>query len=151
MLLAFNAGVKGTTLGFDNTLFGFANSVWGYLALTVIIIISAAVSSRMTSKIFDVSFDVFKNGAKYNRYADYYKLEYLSDDKSAKDVRLYAQKNLILDEVLDKCYIPFAEGDKREKDASSKNNGIMLLLSALTRSEERRVGKECRSRWSPYH
>ena len=25
------------------------------------------------------------------------------------------------------------------------------LLSLLTRSEERRVGKECRSRWSPYH
>ena len=23
--------------------------------------------------------------------------------------------------------------------------------SRLTRSEERRVGKECRSRWSPYH
>ena len=22
---------------------------------------------------------------------------------------------------------------------------------ALARSEERRVGKECRSRWSPYH
>jgi len=33
---------------------------------------------------------------------------------------------------LGKCYIPFAKGDKREKDASSKNNGIMLLLSALT-------------------
>ena len=24
-------------------------------------------------------------------------------------------------------------------------------LVATTRSEERRVGKECRSRWSPYH
>ena len=24
-------------------------------------------------------------------------------------------------------------------------------LTSLTRSEERRVGKECRSRWSPYH
>ena len=24
-------------------------------------------------------------------------------------------------------------------------------ICALTRSEERRVGKECRSRWSPYH
>ena len=23
--------------------------------------------------------------------------------------------------------------------------------TAFTRSEERRVGKECRSRWSPYH
>ena len=27
----------------------------------------------------------------------------------------------------------------------------MLLLLWQTRSEERRVGKECRSRWSPYH
>src|SRR2546430_9104350 len=25
------------------------------------------------------------------------------------------------------------------------------LLAPLERSEERRVGKECRSRWSPYH
>ena len=24
-------------------------------------------------------------------------------------------------------------------------------MNLLTRSEERRVGKECRSRWSPYH
>ena len=24
-------------------------------------------------------------------------------------------------------------------------------LSKISRSEERRVGKECRSRWSPYH
>ena len=29
--------------------------------------------------------------------------------------------------------------------------GIYLLLRANVRSEERRVGKECRSRWSPYH
>ena len=26
-----------------------------------------------------------------------------------------------------------------------------LTLSYFIRSEERRVGKECRSRWSPYH
>ena len=25
------------------------------------------------------------------------------------------------------------------------------ILTASVRSEERRVGKECRSRWSPYH
>ena len=28
--------------------------------------------------------------------------------------------------------------------------GVVLLMFN-TRSEERRVGKECRSRWSPYH
>ena len=27
----------------------------------------------------------------------------------------------------------------------------MLLAVLVLRSEERRVGKECRSRWSPYH
>ena len=37
------------------------------------------------------------------------------------------------------------------------NVGIVLFskrckyLKSLYRSEERRVGKECRSRWSPYH
>src|SRR2546427_11934770 len=29
--------------------------------------------------------------------------------------------------------------------------GIVGLLHDFDRSEERRVGKECRSRWSPYH
>ena len=30
--------------------------------------------------------------------------------------------------------------------------GLYLLCAVLFfRSEERRVGKECRSRWSPYH
>ena len=29
--------------------------------------------------------------------------------------------------------------------------GFDCTADSLTRSEERRVGKECRSRWSPYH
>ena len=28
---------------------------------------------------------------------------------------------------------------------------FMFFVVVFTRSEERRVGKECRSRWSPYH
>src|SRR2546422_11742706 len=28
---------------------------------------------------------------------------------------------------------------------------VVILTSSKERSEERRVGKECRSRWSPYH
>ena len=36
---------------------------------------------------------------------------------------------------------------------SPDNRFRFLLVKApdVTRSEERRVGKECRSRWSPYH
>src|SRR5256884_9291965 len=42
-----------------------------------------------------------------------------------------------------------------ERMACDKNRGTRSrpapLLPVLIRSEERRVGKECRSRWSPYH
>ena len=36
------------------------------------------------------------------------------------------------------------------KFITSLGNAGMIWI-AITRSEERRVGKECRSRWSPYH
>ena len=38
---------------------------------------------------------------------------------------------------------------KGEIEAKIKANGVEKFT--LDRSEERRVGKECRSRWSPYH
>ena len=31
------------------------------------------------------------------------------------------------------------------------NNAVKECIDKFSRSEERRVGKECRSRWSPYH
>ena len=32
-----------------------------------------------------------------------------------------------------------------------KKEFLPVIISLVERSEERRVGKECRSRWSPYH
>ena len=32
-----------------------------------------------------------------------------------------------------------------------KRKAVIVIIFVVTRSEERRVGKECRSRWSPYH
>ena len=52
-------------------------------------------------------------------------------------------------EDVDESVLSYAEvkalciGDPRIKEK--------MELDVLTRSEERRVGKECRSRWSPYH
>ena len=36
-------------------------------------------------------------------------------------------------------------------DRNLMNSAQVLAQSPQVRSEERRVGKECRSRWSPYH
>ena len=53
-----------------------------------------------------------------------------------------------------KKFIPNLDEDKLEFVYNVKkdyNAGLISLKDATTRSEERRVGKECRSRWSPYH
>ena len=42
--------------------------------------------------------------------------------------------------------------DKDDKDEAKRlENAGTVIDEILNRSEERRVGKECRSRWSPYH
>src|SRR2546421_7173647 len=43
-----------------------------------------------------------------------------------------------------------ANGDQIQR-YTEEINRIKQLLTKSERSEERRVGKECRSRWSPYH
>ena len=53
----------------------------------------------------------------------------------------------------------YREGGVWKTIASSSASGVQKVLVGLSavgirgisRSEERRVGKECRSRWSPYH
>ena len=43
-----------------------------------------------------------------------------------------------------------ASGDRKSTRLNSSHSQISYAVFCL-RSEERRVGKECRSRWSPYH
>src|SRR5256885_16759068 len=45
----------------------------------------------------------------------------------------------------------FADASLRQVLQSSREIAWLLASSLAGRSEERRVGKECRSRWSPYH
>src|SRR5256885_7028760 len=50
--------------------------------------------------------------------------------------------------------VPLAEGASDRAGAGALHRGPAMpgvRDEALARSEERRVGKECRSRWSPYH
>ena len=46
-----------------------------------------------------------------------------------------------------KSFYASVECKERNRDPLTTN----LVVADKSRSEERRVGKECRSRWSPYH
>ena len=57
--------------------------------------------------------------------------------------------------LLNNMVVGVTEGYKKELDVNGvgyrvAKEGNKLVMN-LGRSEERRVGKECRSRWSPYH
>ena len=53
----------------------------------------------------------------------------------------------------------FGNLNKEDKEMDKKDEMMIVgqdsiinkIYTITTRSEERRVGKECRSRWSPYH
>ena len=72
--------------------------------------------------------------------------------KAVKKVELktevYVRRERFYGEVKRSFYI----GEKKESDIKANyENGILTISFPKERSEERRVGKECRSRWSPYH
>ena len=49
-------------------------------------------------------------------------------------------------------FVPFSDTTKAEQFAREHGGEIMKLADIpAERSEERRVGKECRSRWAPDH
>ena len=66
-------------------------------------------------------------------------------------------KTTLVDELLKQSGV-FRENQEVAERVMDSNDiererGITILSknTAVMRSEERRVGKECRSRWSPYH
>ena len=98
----------------------------GSMAVGIMILSVALVAGcsyftcKIASKRFDVSFDVFEHGAKYNRYGEFYTMNYLPDEDMAMDIRIFRQKKLILEESQKKCYQLLAKGKIREMRAASK-------------------------------
>ena len=73
------------------------------------------------------------------------------------DVDSYARDHILELATVGNLYIPSTIFYGTDNDSSSRNkvaldnNTIPDIQYDIIRSEERRVGKECRSRWSPYH
>ena len=76
----------------------------------------------------------------------------------AADLHVDLSKNLLTPETM-RLLLQLARevGVEERRDAMfagahlNTTEDRAVLHTALRRSEERRVGKECRSRWSPYH
>ena len=68
------------------------------------------------------------------------------------DIRIEANGTLDeLNSVLGLIRVLIGEGHEWQEMLFYLQRSLMVVMSHVARSEERRVGKECRSRWSPYH
>ena len=64
-----------------------------------------------------------------------------------------ANRKKILELLQKRGCLEIIEKDKEDEVFTKTNTAtqISIFERNVSRSEERRVGKECRSRWSPYH
>ena len=65
-------------------------------------------------------------------------------DRSAAYAARWVAKNIVAAGLARRCQVQLAY-------AIGVAQPVSVLVDTFGRSEERRVGKECRSRWSPYH
>ena len=76
-----------------------------------------------------------------------FKKVFLVSDKSLVDAGVTAK----IETVLKNANIKYDLYDEIKPNPTIKNVTDGVEACKKSRSEERRVGKECRSRWSPYH
>lgn len=99
--------------------------------LLVLVMGCSYLTCKMASKRFSVSFDVFEQGAKYNRYGEFYDLNYLADEDMAMDVRMFRQKRLVLRESQQKCYRLLAQGKAREIGALNRFDAAKAFCTGI--------------------
>ena len=62
-----------------------------------------------------------------------------------------AKERIIEQEQLEEQKNVLSEIKCQNEALQQENKMLQQHIDKYSRSEERRVGKECRSRWSPYH
>src|SRR3712207_7682612 len=98
----------------------------------------------MTSRVYIYFYDFFFSSRR--RHTRYWRD--WSSDVCSSDLRLALLHGHLLevgDVDLD------VEMAGVSDDSAILHRGEVFAIEHMDRSEERRVGKECRSRWSPYH
>ena len=72
---------------------------------------------------------------------------YINADKENQTLTVAFSKMKLIGNIEHEGTFTNTAGIKSNADITDKTSS----MQAMRRSEERRVGKECRSRWSPYH
>ncbi|GAA4851130.1 ABC transporter ATP-binding protein [Paenibacillus vulneris] len=110
---------------------GVVNSIWFSLVLIVGIVVCIALTVKNSRTAKKKEFELFQDGAKINGYIAYYNYFYLEDDQAGKDVRIFDQRKLIIEEVLSKGRLPWLNIVNGTYSLNQKYLSLNSAISAL--------------------
>src|SRR5256885_3939864 len=98
-------------------------------------------------------FFFFSSRRRHTRLQGDWSSDVCSSDLVKRDVGNKRERRITLKQARDRAHVHDSVGRRVENHYRDwfPPNERLELLPRVGRSEERRVGKECRSRWSPYH
>lgn len=129
--IMLSSGAIAATAATGGGITGIVNSGWFSLLLMagIIFCIVLTVNNSRSAKMKE--FELFQNGAKINGYIAYYNYFYLEDDQAGKDVRIFDQRKLIVDEVLAKGRLPWLHVVNGTYRLNQKYVSLNSAISAL--------------------
>src|SRR2546425_10430206 len=115
---------------------------------------SSQASFEVQPRVFYEGFPklvLYVNDVKSARGASIWKGVFIADMSTPSAPRItLARQGILVSESPETLHLHLNDGATHETDPTAPEK-YQISTFQQTRSEERRVGKECRSRWSPYH
>lgn len=104
----------------------------GIIAVLIVLITGCSYwSCKIAGKRFDAAFELFEHAVTYQRYGDFYTMNYLQDEDMAMDIRIFHQKNLVLEKSQQNCYQLFAKGKHKEMRTANRCDCIKVLCMGI--------------------
>lgn len=101
------------------------------LLVTMVMLITSVGISNKNSTIVRRRFHNLAQNGSTNKYLDYYHFHYMEDDRAGKDIHIFNQKDLIVNEVLSKGRLPWMKVLLGGYDLNQKYLSRNILISTF--------------------
>jgi len=124
ILLTSSISITSQNVGFRGTAFLL------FLLTLAVVILSVFISARNSKIVNEKQYNLAQN-ISTNSYLDYYHYNYMEDDKAGKDIRIFNQRKLIINEVLTKGRLPWMKVLLGRHSLNQKYFGFNNIISTL--------------------
>lgn len=110
---------------------GYRMSSFLFFLLTLAAIgVSVFLSARNSRTVSEKQYNLTQNNST-NHYLDYYHDDYMADDKAAKDIHIFDQRDLIIREIMERGRAPWMKALLKRYSLYQKYYGLNILITTF--------------------